>query len=118
MGAAHYDLLIEQGTHYERLLRLTSRESGAALDLTGCVLRAQVRVRHSAPDVLYELTQANGRLVITDAAAGLAQLTIPAADSAAWPWRAGVYDVELVDAGGRPVRLMKGAVIVSPEVTR
>ncbi|MFI6634264.1 hypothetical protein ACIBI7_35745 [Nonomuraea fuscirosea] len=45
-------------------------------------------------------------------------LHIPGATSAAWTWRVGVYDLELVDVGGRPLRLLQGAVRVTGEVTR
>ncbi|MEU4549932.1 hypothetical protein [Nonomuraea dietziae] len=89
MVAAHYDLRIEQGAHYERVLRLSNQDAGAPLDLTGCTVHAQIRVRHGVPGPLYELTTANGRLVITDPAAGLVRLRIPADDSATWAWRAG-----------------------------
>lgn len=117
MAAAVYDLLIEQGTDYQRLLTLTSRAEGRPpLDLTGSLVRAQIRANH-APDagLLHDLAD---QLTITDPAAGKLQLRIPAAVSSAWMWRAGVWDLELVDAGGTPLRLLKGAVRVSPEVTR
>jgi hypothetical protein len=45
-------------------------------------------------------------------------LHIPGTVSSGWVWRTGVWDLELVDSGGKPLRLLKGAVKVSPEVTR
>ncbi|MEU4332181.1 hypothetical protein [Nonomuraea dietziae] len=118
MVAAAYDLLIEQGTHYERVLRLTTKPPDPApLDLTGSTVR-DIRVRPGAPELLYELSAANGRLVITNPAGGVIRLRIPGEDSTAWTWRTAVYDLELVDAGGQSLRLMRGAVRVSPEVTR
>ncbi|MEU0568112.1 hypothetical protein ABZ297_22385 [Nonomuraea sp. NPDC005983] len=118
MAAATYDLLIEQGTDYDRVLTVRSQASGhPPLDLTGCTVRAHVRAHHGADaPLLYDL--ATGGLAITDAAAGKVALHIPGETSAAWTWRIGVSDLELVDAGGRPLRLLAGAVRVTGEVTR
>jgi len=38
--------------------------------------------------------------------------------SAAWTWRTGRWDVELVDGAGAVTRLAEGFVIVHPEVSR
>jgi hypothetical protein len=49
MAAAVYDLVIEQGTDFERLLTLTQETEGdPPLDLTGCTFRAQIRPNHAA----------------------------------------------------------------------
>ncbi|MEU4703322.1 hypothetical protein [Nonomuraea dietziae] len=120
MAAATLDLLIEQGTDYELALTLASKAPDPGpLDLTGCQLRAHVRPHHGADaPLLYDLSTSNGRIVITDAAGGQATLRIPGQESAGWEWRQAVYDLELVDAGGRQKRLLQGAVRVDPEVTR
>ncbi|MFI6536666.1 hypothetical protein ACIBHY_29740 [Nonomuraea sp. NPDC050547] len=119
MAAATYDLLIEQGTPYDRVLTLRSRAEGRPpLDLTGCSVRAQVRAHHGADAaLLYDLATGGG-LTITDPAAGKVALHVPAAISASWGWRVGVYDLELVAAGGQPLRLLQGTVRVTGEVTR
>ncbi|MET7335983.1 hypothetical protein [Nonomuraea sp. NPDC005650] len=117
MAAAVYDLLIEQGTDYDRVLTLTDlTPDRRPLNLTGCQVRAHIRVNHAPGAAL--LHDLGPQLVITDAAAGKVRLSIPGPVSAGWGWRAGVYDLEIVDAGGKPLRLLKGAVKVSPEVTR
>ncbi|MGW0486215.1 hypothetical protein [Nonomuraea sp. NPDC003214] len=118
MAAAAYDLLIEQGTDYECRFILTQGVDKEPIDLTGAQVRAQIRTNHSAAAPLLHDLAAAGHLTITDAAAGIATMLIPGAVSAAWEWRVGVWDLELVDAGGRPLRLLRGAVRVSPEVTR
>ncbi|MFI0418044.1 hypothetical protein [Spongiactinospora sp. 9N601] len=120
MAAAPFDLIIEQGTDYETRLTLTHKPAPDApavpVDLTGCSLRAQIRPHRGADaGLLYDL---GGGLAITDPAAGHARLFIPGEDSAAWTWRTGVWDLELLDAGGRPRRLLQGTVRVDPEVTR
>lgn len=119
MAAATLDLEIEQGTDYIWLLTLTSPDNGGQpLNLTGCALRGQVRSHHGVDaGLLYDLA-AGGGLTITAPQAGQARLSVPGEASAAWGWSAAVYDIELVDSGGRPLRLLKGAVRVDPEVTR
>ncbi|MFI9845155.1 hypothetical protein ACIHFD_49610 [Nonomuraea sp. NPDC051941] len=117
MAAGLYDLLIEAGTDYDRVLTLTDQTpERVPLDLTGCHVRAQIRPNHSrnAP-LLHDLAP---NLAITNPAGGVIALRIPGEASAAWAWRTGVWDLEVVDAGGAPLRLLKGAVRVSPEVTR
>ncbi|MET8006264.1 hypothetical protein [Nonomuraea glycinis] len=119
MAAAPYDLLIEQGTDYDRVLTLHSQAEGRPpLDLTGCQVRAQIRPHHG-PDagLLHDLATAGG-LTITDPANGKVTLSIPGSVSALWAWRTAVWDLEVVDSGGKPLRLLKGAVRVDPEVTR
>ncbi|MGA4995867.1 hypothetical protein [Nonomuraea bangladeshensis] len=119
MAAATFDMLIEQGTDYDYVLTVRSQADGRPpLDLTGCTVRAHVRAHHGddAP-LLYDLATGGG-LAITDPPGGKVTLHIPATTSAGWEWRVGVYDLELVDAGGRPLRLLAGAVRVTGEVTR
>lgn len=117
MAAAPYDLEIEQGTDYERELTITQEVEGSPpLDLTGCTFRAQIRPNQAADAGL--LADLGPHLTVVDAPAGEALLLIPGAVSSGWAWRAGVWDLELVDSGGRSLRLLKGAVRVSPEVTR
>ncbi|MFG1977047.1 hypothetical protein ACGFJC_47610 [Nonomuraea fuscirosea] len=117
MAAAVFDLDIEQGTDYQAVLTLTDlTPDRQPVDLTGCQVRAQVRPNHApGAGLLHDLAE---QLAITDAAAGQIMLHIPGDVSSGWDWRVGVYDLEVVDAGGRPLRLLKGAVRVSPEVTR
>ncbi|GAA3306122.1 hypothetical protein [Nonomuraea dietziae] len=92
--------------------------AGPPLDLTGCTVRAHIRIHYGADaPLLYDLATGGG-LAITDAAAGKVTLHIPATVSATWMWRVAVYDLELVDAGGHPLRLLRGAVRLSREVTR
>lgn len=118
MGAATVDLDIEQGTDFRMVLHLTSKPPDPQpLDLTGYTARSQMRLNYGHDTVLYERTTENSGLTI-DGPAGTITLAIPGEDSAAWVWRAAVYDLELVDPSGRPKRLFKGAVHVDPEVTR
>jgi hypothetical protein len=46
------------------------------------------------------------------------RLTIPAATSAAWAWRLARFDIELTAPNTTVTRLVEGAVVVYPEITR
>jgi len=117
MAAGAYDLVIEQGATFRLSLVLTEGDPPAAYDLTGFTPRMQVRAAASDLEVLLECTVDNGRLTVVNAAGGELQLEISAEDTARLDWSAAVYDLILVSSG-ETVRLMEGAVTVSPAVTR
>ncbi len=114
--AAKYKLTIEQGATFRQVLTWKDA-SGAAVNLTGCTGRMQVRSSIDSPTVLLELTSANGG-VSFGGAAGTVTLLVPAVQTAAITWLSGVYDLEVVFTDGTVKRLLYGAVAVSPEVTR
>lgn len=107
-------LVITQGATWERRWHITDPETGEPRDLTEWSARGQIRADHSAAETLYEWT---GDAITCDIN-GDVTITVTPAESSAWAWRDGVYDIELVDAGGRVTRISQGAVRVSPEVTR
>ena len=107
-------LVIPQGTTWEKRWHITDPETGVSRDLSEWSARGQIRADHSASVVLYEWT---GDAITCDVD-GDVTITVTPAESSAWAWRDGVYDVELVDPTGRVVRIAQGAVRVSPEVTR
>jgi hypothetical protein len=85
------------------------------VDLTGARARMQVR---DAPggSVLLELTTENGGLALT--AGGTIVREVSAADTAAFSWLKGVYDLEVEYPDGTVHRYFEGPVSVSQEVTR
>lgn len=109
MSALKYDLVIEQGSTYRRTIPVLN-DAGVPISLDGWTARGQIRRNYGSPDVAYVLGLTVGD---TDV-----ELEIPAEDSSEWPWRSGVYDIEIVDADGAPTRLLQGTVTVLPEVTR
>ncbi|MGS2647082.1 hypothetical protein [Streptosporangium sp. LJ11] len=119
MAAGIFDIDIEQGSDYDRLLQLTTQGTNPQpLVLTGYSARAQVRPNRGRDTVvLYELTSDGGGLAI-DGPAGHITVTIPGEDSSAWLWTEAVYDLEIVSPDGKVTRLLKGAFRVDPEVTR
>ncbi len=119
MAAGLYDLYIEQGATFTKII--TWKDSaGDPIDLTGFVARMQIRQTISASAVLYSATTENGGITL-GGAAGTITITFPAADTAAFSFVTGVYDLELASsalAGAEVTRLLEGGVVVSKEVTR
>jgi hypothetical protein len=120
MPAADYDFTddqaIEQGATWSRQFNYKD-PNGVAINLTGYTARMQVRAKRTNPEVLLELTTENGGIVL-GGADGSVTLQASAVDTAAFTWTRGVYDVELISAGGIVTRFIRGSVSVSPEVTR
>ncbi len=113
MPATVWDITIEQGATWTTSLTLTGR------DLTGCSARMQIRETVSSPSTLLSLTSSPAAgIAITAGPPGVITITITAAQTAAMAWKHGVYDLELVTAGGEVERLLKGDVTVDFEVTR
>ena len=111
-----FDITINQGATFE--LTVTWKDStGAAINLTGYTARMQVRETYSSASTVVSLT--NGSGITLGGAAGTIAILISATTTAALtaPF-SGVYDLELVSAGGVVTRLLQGAATVTPEVTR
>lgn len=116
MSASIYNLNIEQGATFTRTI--TWKDStGAAINLTGYTARMQIRERVESSTALVSLTNSSG--ITLGGAAGTVVITVTAALTDALPnMKKGVYDLELVSAGGIVTRLLQGEVVVSPQVTR
>lgn len=110
MGAARYTIRIEQGATWRTTLTL------ADTDLTGYTARMQARADITETDTLLDLSTGSG--ISIDGPAG--QITLELADeqTAALDWTEGVYDLEIVAPSGDVTRLLKGPILVDPEVTR
>jgi hypothetical protein len=117
MVAAVYDITIEQGATF--VFSLIWRDSsGTPIDLTGCSARMQVRRKYNSETPWMSLTSDDGDITLGGAAGtievvGSAEVTetIPAPGC-------GVYDLEVVSAGGLVTRVIQGSATISPEVTR
>lgn len=66
--------------------------------------------------VLETLTTANGKIVLDNTAKTITIL-LDAVTTAAYPWTVGVYDLEMVSAGGVVTAILSGRVTVAKEVT-
>lgn len=85
------------------------------VDLTSYTARMAVKDKVGGT-VLHSLTTENTGIVI-NTSANTITLTISATETAAFTWKAGVYDLELVSATGVVTALLAGKVTVSKEVT-
>lgn len=111
-----FDLTINQGATFE--LTITWNDSnGDPINLTGYTARMQVRETYSSSSTIISLTQASG--ITLGGAAGTIAILISATTTAALtaPF-SGVYDLELVSGAGVVTRVLQGAAVVTPEVTR
>ena len=108
-------LTIDQGTTYS--LSITVSDANAnPLDLTGYILRAQMRKSYGASSYTsFTVTAA------ADPTTG--ELTISLTDTQTSALKAGryVYDIEIVSPvadGSEVTRVLEGIITVTPEVTR
>lgn len=114
-GKLDLDLYAGSTFDYE----LTYIAGGVPVDVTDFDARMQVRVSYPAADPVFSLSVGSG--IVLGGTAGTIGLTIPAEDSTALGVTAitrFLYDLELEDADGTVLRLVEGAFIVYPEVTR
>jgi len=128
MPAAKKNLTIEQGATWRDSYTLlqpapvgTPIADMLPIDLTGYSAKMQVRPDYASTTVLVELTTENDGITITPAS-GKIDLYISDADTAVLTFTAdpAVYDLELVPPapGGDVIRLLRGTVTLSPEVTK
>lgn len=87
------------------------------VDLAGYTARMHIRASQGAAATLLDLTTENSRIALDNTLKTIT-LTLLATVTAAITWTAGIYDLELVSAGGVVTRLLEGAVSVHEEVTR
>jgi hypothetical protein len=108
------DFTIQQGSETGLMWPVSLVPAGALSD--GSV-RAQARKTVKSSTVLYAWSSEDGTASIDDEG-GTITLWIPGEVSSGWAWRAAVYDVEYVDADGKPHRVDQGKLKIDPEVTR
>lgn len=114
MSARQENLTIEQGTTWTRGWSVVVSYDGVTfepIDATWSA-RGQVRLTVNSPTVLHEFA------ALVDAA-GNVMISVSAAESTAWAWVSGVYDVEIENSDASvTLRVAQGSVSVSREVTR
>jgi len=114
-GAATYNITIEQGATFNRVLTLTDSD-GNLINLTGYSARMTIRRANDFETVLIELTTVNGRIAL-GGAAGTVTLEITDSDTAALESEVGIYDLEIESSGGVTTRLIQGTATIDREVT-
>jgi hypothetical protein len=115
--AAKLDLAIDGGTDWTRDL-LWKDQAGNPVDLSGFTAKMQVRPQQASSTVIVELTTEDGGIELQPGSAqGVIRLVLTNAQTASLPKKA-VYDLDMVDSGGKVRRLVQGKVLVSLAVTR
>lgn len=111
------NITIIQGATLDLLVTWRAGDPPAAVNLTGCTARMQIREKITSDTALVSLTTENGGIVL-GGTAGTIRRFMSAEDTAELDWKTGVYDLEIEFADGTVRRLLAGSVVVSPEVTR
>ena len=88
----------------------------APRSLAGVIARMQIRERVKGPIVLSLTSAPNGGLSLDDTLK-VVEITLTAEQTEIIAQSAGVYDLELVSAGGVVTDLLEGAVTFGPETT-
>lgn len=131
MIAGVYNITIEQGSTFGRLISieqpdLATDPTGQTFenfDLSGFTARMHIRRTIDTATPMITLTTENGRIAINPNIAGAPtrnneiSLMITAVDTAGIT-TSGVYDLEIISAGGTVSKVIRGDVTLIPEVTR
>lgn len=121
MTPAKLDLTIYRGSTFVKEITWQTGTPAAAVNLTGCKIQMQMRPKIAETNIIDELTTENGRIVITDAAAGKFTISVPASVSTGYlaTYTNGVYDLEVVMPDLTTIyRIIEGKVTIVAEVTR
>lgn len=88
-------------------------------DLAGFTARMQVRASIESASILLDLTSAASEILLNNTTKTIQPVLDAAATAAITDWISGVYDLELVSAGGVVTKIARGPIIVAvKEVTR
>jgi hypothetical protein len=123
MIAGIYNIFIEQGTSFTRLIEIEYPDPDdltvmLPYDMTSFSASMQIRRTIDSTTPQITLTNSNGRIEIQSASiANAIRLTLSPADTASLT-SDGVYDLEIADPGGNVSRILRGTVTLSLEVTR
>lgn len=116
--AGRYDLLIDQGSTFTRTF-IYKDQNGDVIDITGRTPRMMIRDTHNAAGApLFDSDLEAGSLTIPNGTDGKIELVMTDEITQALPAPVdAAYDIEL-DEAGAITRILEGAVITSPNVTR
>lgn len=116
MAATTHNITVEQGAPF-KLDFVVKNPDNSNKDLTGFTARMQFRTSYSSSTTELDATTVNQKLVI-NVSQSYCSIDLTATDTASLIYKSYVYDIELVDSLGVPLRLVQGTVTVNPEVTR
>lgn len=91
--------------------------TATAVDVTGYEARLQVREYSYSTETLVDVDSDDGHITVgtTD---GTFTIEFSNAETAAWTWREGVFDLEAVAPDGTVTKIWRGTMRVISEVTR
>lgn len=110
-------MAVMQGTFVQKYINMKASD-GSPIDITGWNLRASLRKAPSAPDVLAELTNANGGFTIVDSSNGRLAFTLDESVTIILPVGRVHFDVLHDNAPDGPVWIFGGNFLVKQPVTR
>lgn len=116
MVDTNFDL--DQGSTFQKVIIYSNGDTSEVYDLTGYSAKMQLRSSAKSPDVIAELSTANGNITI-DPLFGKLTLVLSATVTAAI--KAGVYLYDLKITSADPVTvttILKGSITVSAEITK
>jgi hypothetical protein len=113
MEATEYPITIEQGSNFQ--LQFRWKVDGVIVDLTSSTAEMQLRRSYSTP-VVFGLNSFNGRILL-GGALGTVSLELSPEETAEIPAGNFLYDLEIT-TGAVVRKLIKGSVVVIPEVTK
>lgn len=113
-GQRHDDLLIPQGTTWGLAWPIVD-DASAPISVAGWSVRGQIRRSPASSTVLFEWTSTDGSAQAVDDTV-IVRLT--PAQSSAFTWRTGFYDVEVTNLTSQVFRIAQGRVVIDPQVTR
>lgn len=126
MGAARYDMKVEQGSTFDLTL-VWNDPNNSPRNLTGYSAQMQIRTEYDSDTVIDTLSSANGEITlfantgtiaIDYTAQRTANLPVDLSSSSLPPVSRFVYDLEITAPDGKVTKLIRGYVIASGEVTR
>ena len=117
ISPAYYSMTIYQGADFAKLFTWLTGSPSVAVNLTGYTARMQIREEFFSADPLITLTTENGGITL-GGAAGTILVEMTDVETRDLSFVNGVYDVELISGAGVVTRILMGAAILSPEVTR
>lgn len=114
MSAGRYDLKVDQGATFRRLITWTD-DTGAPVPLVGWTAEAQVR---TSPSDAAVVTLRDGDGITLGGEFGTIDLVMTPAQTAAMLPRKHVWDLLLTAPTGQVTRLLQGEVRIDAAVTR
>jgi chitinase len=121
--AGTWNLYIEQGADWELPVTYGLQTDPddpltfAPVDLTGWTARMEIRQK-AGGTVYATLTSATGEITLDGANEPNIVLALDSVITLAMPKGSAAYDLDLDDGSGRQLRLLEGAVTISPAVTQ